>query len=675
MNLTKNFDRTIRHVLEEGSRVFAYRIWKLGRLLWLQAVRYWTRLDKQVHVFWSTNRIEDWLQTARRNELLIGSSHLEAFRNWSARYSDWTRATKDFAENIRRGLFSIFDKEYQFEWDNLPWHTDWRCSYTWSPAYFRTYCFYTRDKEVGCDVKFPWEISRFSFLFPLAQMVVITGESQWRDLITNVVADWGKKNPVAYSVNWFPMESAMRGITLSLVTQMLAVDTDTQPEHLAPLLHQLTLQGEFLFRNIEFSKFPNNHYTANIVSLLLMGCTLQKIYRPAARWVRYARRRISSEIERQYCEDGVNFEKSISYHRLVTELFMVALLTMDNANYYVSEVARERMRRACDYTRCYTRPDGLAPNWGDNDGARLLGFDSRPLRDHRSLLALASAFFSDRTFKAVAQEPSAAIPWLLGKEGIQRWKEMENCDDNRSIARLFQAGGMVISREGENFLIADFGEIGTGGRGGHGHNDTLSFELCLCGKPLIIDPGSPAYTGDMAALGFYRSTRSHNTVSIDGQEMARLLDTWRISDEAVPTKLQFQPGKEVDIVEGGHKGYTRLADPVMHQRSLIFYKRVGRLVCRDSFRCAGQHRVERFLHFAPGVEVTLHEDTLYAHLTADRMVSVLWTPSGGARVETVQVSENFGHQTASQRLVLEHKIEGTNELSFEITLQNKGIDR
>ena len=658
-----------RNVLEEGPQVFFFRLWKHGRLWWLQTIRYWEKLEQRVQAFWSVDRVGQWLELAHSNGLLIGPSQFLAFRAWSADHPDWQQTIMSWAESISCGRFSIFDQAYQFEWDDLPWHTDWRWPHTWLPAYFRTYSHYARDKDVAYDVKFPWELSRFSFLLPLTQAAAITGDLSWRRLIAQVVTDWELKNPTAHSVNWCAMECAMRGITLALVAQMLAADENTEPEHLAPLLRQITLQGEFLFRNIEFTKIRSNHYTANLTGLLVMGMTLKEVYQPAARWVRYAARRICPEIELQYCEDGVNFEKTTSYHRLVTELFLLDLLVLDTLAYPVSQTARDRIYQACEYTRCYTRPDGLASNWGDNDGAWLLVFDRHPLRDHRTLLGLGAAYFGNADFKAAAPQPSAAIPWLLGPKGVKCWKELEPSNDVNSISRLFEFGGMTVSRAGDHYLIADLGEVGTKGRGGHGHNDTFSFELCLCGRPVIVDSGSPTYTGDLAMHDRHRSAGYHNTVRIDEQEMARLLGTWRISDEAKPFDVQFRSTQAADIIEGDHRGYSRLKDPVVHRRVLTFYKATGRLVCNDMLRCNDEHHVEQFLHFSPSIKPTLGDGVLYAPLAADAVVVIRWSHSGCARLEESQVSETFAHTAENYRLVIENNISGNTELGFEISLE------
>lgn len=660
----------IRRIAEEGPRVIVYRGWQLARLWLLRRLRYWPTLEKSVNGYWDADHIEQWLALARSNELLIGPKNLAAFRRWSTDNSSWSKAVEAQAADISEGRVHVFGQEYQFslDQDGFPWHTDWRWGHSWDPAYYKAYDFYVRDKNVAYDVKFPWELSRLSFLLPLAEAAATAKECHWRELIAEVVVDWEEKNPVAYSVNWCAMESSMRGISLALVAQILAADSDTSPEHVAPLLRELTLHGEFLWRNIEFTDVRGNHYAANLVALLLMGSTLRNVYQPAVRWANYSASRTCREIQLQYCQDGVNFEKSTAYHRLVTELFLIGLITMGQAGYQVSQTARDLIHKACDYTRCYMRPDDLSPNFGDNDSARVLGFYPVPLRDHRPLLALGAAYFGDEKLKAAAQQPSAMIPLLLGSNGVQRWDDTSVRSNAGGMARLFRAGGMFVSRTGEHYLCADFGEVGMNGRGGHGHNDTFSFELCLSGKPLLVDSGSPVYSGDLEQYDLYRSTGYHNTVRVDGREIARLLGRWRISNEASPASVEFRSTTTCDTVEGEHQGYARLSDPVVHQRALSFYRREGRLVCRDTLQCVGSHHIEQFLHFAPGTTVKVEDDVLYAYLTPSRVACVSWTPCAHPNIVETQISNDYGHLAESQRLVLEYDIVGETELGFEIAL-------
>lgn len=660
---------TLRHVLEEGPGIFTYRVWKLGRLFFLNKVGYWDRLSLRMKVFWNSDRVDEWRRLSMADKFLVGPSKLESFNKWIALNPNHQNEIIARAADIENGKISIFDQDYTFSWKNMPWHTDWRWRHTWDPAYYKTYQYYIRGKESGYDVKFPWELSRFLFLVPLAQAFLITHESKWRNRIVSCVSDWEEKNPVAYSVNWCAMECAMRGITLSLVTMMLAADADTDRDDLVILLRQLTLHGKFLFWNIEYTSVRNNHYTANLIALLMIGMTLQNIYRPATQWVAYAAKRIPKEIELQYCEDGVNFEKSTSYHRLVTELFLLGLITLDHSGDCVPKRSRFLLHRACEYTRFYTRPDGLAPNLADNDSARILAFDCVPLRCHSPLLSLAASYFSDGSLNSEVRNPSASVPWLLGEKGSPFTNPNKNRPAGGAGSRAFKAGGIFISREGENYLITDYGEVGLKETGGHGHNDTFSFELVLGGRSVIVDSGSPVYTGDLALYDLYRSTGFHNTVKVDGQEMAPLLATWKIGNEATPVNVHFNTNSEFDTVEGEHSGYARLADPLVHKRILTFYKREGKLICRDLFQCAGKHRIERFLHFAPGLDIRAGERELTIPLDENKSVQIRWAEHSRMCLKEMRISENYGHLADSKALLLEDDIEGDHELCFEVSLK------
>ena len=658
-----------QQIVEEGPKVFLYRIWKLGRVHYMHATKRWSALENHVHDFWTNDTVKQWLSAAREGQMLITKEHSDAFGTWLKSNAEWESKTKANAEKILRGDIAVFGSEYHFNWPELPWHTDWRYEYTWEQQFFRNYGYYERDKSLPYDVKYPWELSRFAFLLPLAQAAAITGDSRWQEQIAGVVDDWGEKNKLSFSINWCAMECAMRGIALSIVAQILATQQSTTHEHLMPILRQMVLQGEFLYKNIEYTRTRNNHYAANITALILIGHSLHQIYPRAQRWLNFGAKRIHREIELQYCDDGVNFEKSISYHRLVTELFLLGLLVMEKSGFAVSETARIKIRRACEYTRHYTRPDGAAPNLGDNDSAWLLAFDPYALQDHQTLSVLASSFFSDQSLKANNHQ-SASQSWLTGGIDDVGTDQIAGSRSSSVGTRLFEKGGVFVSRHEGNYLIADYGEVGLNGHGGHGHNDTFSFELCLMGFPIIIDPGSPVYTGDLDLYDCYRSTAFHNTAMVDNQEMARLMGTWRISAEATPRNVRSFLSDDVDEISGEHAGYARLPDPVFHERRLRFLKRQGHLECKDHFRCTGSHSVRRILHFAPGLLTMFYVDSLRIFLPSGDIVEIMFEPQTKARLHAVEVSERYGHLVDSQRVELDNEIRGESELCFQIALKN-----
>ena len=59
------------------------------------------------------------------------------------------------------------------------------------------------------------------------------------------------------------------------------------------------------------------------------------------------------------------------------------------------------------------------------------------------------------------------------------------------------------------------------------------------GVPVIVDPGSYVYTSDPDARNLFRSTRSHNTISVDGEEQNEFRPDWlfRMFEKANPEHL------------------------------------------------------------------------------------------------------------------------------------------
>jgi hypothetical protein len=219
--------------------------------------------------------------------------------------------------------------------------------------------------------------------------------------------------------------------------------------------------------------------------------------------------------------DGVVHEASTSYHRLVTELFLCgtqavdALLPDSLPGWY-----RERLGLMLEFVRDYTRPDGLAPQIGDADDGRFLplGDYGADPRDHRHLFAQAGQAFEPAT-------ESSAYP----------------------------DGGFFVLRDGGLYAIVHCGDVGRYGRGGHGHNDQLSFELATAEGPLVVDPGTYVYTPDPVERNRFRSTAYHATLRIGAGEQNDLgtADLFSMKDRSLAEALHW----DATSFEGRHHGF------------------------------------------------------------------------------------------------------------------------
>jgi len=78
---------------------------------------------------------------------------------------------------------------------------------------------------------------------------------------------------------------------------------------------------------LEFGHIRGNHYLSDIAGLIYLGIFFQET-KEGKKWLEKGVSALEEEMEFQVYPDGVGFKGSISYHRLVTELFLSATLPL-----------------------------------------------------------------------------------------------------------------------------------------------------------------------------------------------------------------------------------------------------------------------------------------------------------------------------------------------------------
>ncbi len=652
----------IRRVIRKPPSVIAFRATQELRLQVMHHLKTWFYREKFIDRWWNNRLVQDYA-TSRKNCLGIISPDAAEIMIQATQQS-WLNRDKliTLGKSMAERKFDLLGTPVPDQ-GTFPWHEDWQWDYHWQPAYFRSYNFYS-ERQIPYDVKRPWELSRMGFILPILQNAAIEPEHDWIDVGIAIISDWQQCNPLAYTVNWYPMEASMRGINLVFALEMLLAMGESRSEVLGVLLRLISTHGEFVWRTIEYTDIRGNHYAANLVALLLFGLALEGFYPSAERWLTYAVKAIPPEIECQFLPDGVNFEKSMAYHRLVTELFLIGVIAIERAGEKVPLSAKKRLHLACQYTAACTRPDGFTPNVGDNDDAHVLGFDPLPLRDHRSLLGLGAAFFSDPDLKSTAGDLSAAVIWCLGSQGVAVWQSMPT-RVTPGGTKYFPDGGVVVVKQSNNFLWMDVGEVGLAGRGGHGHNDMLSFELFLQGIPLVVDPGCFVYSPEPETRNLFRSTAYHNGLRLDGVEISPISGMWRIGNDAIPQDVAVRTQRTTTHIRASHNGYCRLPDPVIHTRSVQFNPEAGTCLCIDYLEGTGCHIAERYLHLDPVVKVILANNRCTLSENGYRWI-VQWGEATQAHIEVGWVSPGYGIRQAAKILVLTDSVKGSTELSLTI---------
>jgi hypothetical protein len=146
----------------------------------------------------------------------------------------------------------------------------------------------------------------------------------------------------------------------------------------------------------------------------------------------------------------------------------------------------------------------------------------------------------------------------------------------------------------------DCGELGFAPIAAHGHADALSFTLRAFGEDVLIDPGTYDYFTYRRWRDYFRSTRAHNTVAVDGRDQSEPLGLFLWGRRARASCLRWEQGPEGGTVEGEHDGYRVLERPVRHRRSITLDAGIREVRVCDRLTGAGEHTADFALHLAEG---------------------------------------------------------------------------
>lgn len=525
------------------------------------------------------------------------------------------------------------------------------------------------------DVKLPWELARCQHWPALAQAWLLTGDSRFVEEIFAERADFDEANPVGYGIHWTcTMDVAIRAANWALALEMSR--TYTAPEEVwIPAYRSLLEHGRFIRSNLEDKyEVTSNHFLSNVVGLFYLARVFQEL-QEAREWEEFSRNAIEREMQVQVLPDGADFESSVPYHRLVTELFLGAVRVADQSGKPFSGQLRARLQDMVEFLLGVLRPDGLMPQLGDADDGRLhilTDYGTWKPQDARHLLASVSHALGVagwRHYGGIKGQWEAF--WWSGGADFGGF----SADPIPALERHFPDAGIAIHRSPQAYLAITNGIVGTKGFGNHKHNDLLGFEYHPAGMPLIVDPGSYVYTSDPAARNVFRGTGYHNTLMVDGVEQNETNPEWifRLFEKASPETLEFRMAGEAFIYRGRHIGYTRLEHPVTHERSFELARNDGTLSITDRLEGSGQHRLHWHFHLAPAVEVTLEageirlfqkETGIHWRLTVPAGVTVNCSP--------VWYSPSYGIRIPCRALELETEVALPNDASWNFTFTRIG---
>lgn len=571
--------------------------------------------------------------------------------------------------------FNILSQEVKFN-KEINWHIDFSSGFVWEKnKLYKKYLQVSTDNNA--DVKFPRELSRCHHFLYLGQAYLLTQDEKYTKEFINQIKSWIKENPYKKSINWCcSMDIGIRASNWIYSIQMFKDSKLFNDEVLIEILTSLYLHGRYIYENPEKNRVYNhNHYLSDLASQILLSLLFgDKNNTESKLWFDNGLYEFFREIRLQILPSGFSYERTTNYHRLVTELISYTIIILKNNNVEVPQDIDFRVKKMFEVIVNYTFSNGNAPIIGDQDNGRYLPFFPLNVNYQEYLICIGATLYHDQHLKYFSKTNNTDLLFLFGKEGIIKYNKLE-ATPKELLSKAYSDAGFYILRSKRVYLFINNSGLShyneNIGLGTHTHSDLLSFVYSYNGVNFLVDPGTYVYSSSPKERMKFRSTKMHNTITIDDFDQNNLVekDLWSIERNAVPQERLWLVNAEESIFEGSHTGYTRLKDPVLHTRRFELNEN-NLLKVIDKLKCKGKHEVKCHFHFDEGVKISISNKTLFCEKGSQKItIDFNYKFDYNISLEKEYISKAYNSKVLAPYIILAFKIDGNAE--FTTTIQKK----
>jgi heparan-sulfate lyase len=463
------------------------------------------------------------------------------------------RTTVKHPTNQRTEKETIIEKELKWANDALE-HI-----FVGQPAYPSQFCGTEIDWSFRPvpDNEWVWQLNRMYFWNAMGKIYNQTNDEKYAEEWCKQIIDWTRKNPndENHKYAWRSIEAGIRGYSWTTLFYQFINSPHFTPEILIAFLNSMFDHADFL--KTKYST-RSNWGLMEAEGMAFIAITFPE-FRDAGKWRNEAFRRLNNEINLQVYPDGHQRELAMGYHIGCINWFLrtYELAKMNNMENSFPKSYLETIEKMCEVPMKLCHPDGTNAQFGDS-------WEGLPGQ------------YSDRFLEWSGKFKREDFLFLAtnGMEGEK--------PDSTAFA-LPQSGLYSMKSAWDKDAISLVLKCGPDG-GGHCQPDNGTFELFAGGRNLMPDAGSYIYSGDPENRAWFRQTKVHQTLTLNGE-----------NSTYAPKLLLWQPGENLDMLVVENQSYKNLA----HRRSVFFVdKRYFVIVDEAIGTDIGD--VEIHFQFAPG---------------------------------------------------------------------------
>jgi hypothetical protein len=519
----------------------------------------------------------------------------------------WRDRLVEAADRIAAHRLTIFDLESHDLGPTIDWNRDPKHGRR-APLRFGRWVDY-RDHSVAGDCKFVWEPNRHQHLVVLGRAYRATGDERYARAVMEQLDSWLDACPFGRGMNWrSTLELGVRLINWVWALDLVR-ETGLPGEPLrSRVLESVHQHAWEIARRYSGGSSANNHLVGEAAGVFVATAYFAGLD-AGGRLHGESRDILAREILRQSHEDGGTREQAIGYQVFVLQFYLVVDAVARALDGRMPRPFEARLEQMLGFIRAMAEGGDELPAFGDADDGYVLDLGGRA-SDWRSWLGVGAVRFERPDLAAEARAPSETVRWLLGRGAGERLEALRcRAGAGALAARAFPESGYYLlqagsPRDGSGVsVVFDCGELGFGSIAAHGHADALSFTLRAFGGDVLVDPGTYDYFSYPEWRRYFRSTRAHNTIEIDGVDQSTIEGPFLWGRRADARCLRWEPRPDGGRVTGEHDGYRRLPDPVLHRRTLDLAGTPPVLTVTDEIRAEGDHDVAICFHAPEGAEV------------------------------------------------------------------------
>lgn len=436
-------------------------------------------------------------------------------------------------------------------------------------------------------------------------------ENEEVQLQNNLISKWIRENSYGKGTGWEPYPTSVRiinWIKWHFKTNSLSAEAKLS----------LWNQVNWLAGRPEYHLL-GNHLFIN-AKALLFACVIFGLDEHSAIY-RKALKILKEELSEQFLEDGAHFELSPMYHALAMEdLLDLYQLNKSLPLSFPSQVIQEKFLNGMNWLHYMSYSSGDLAHF--NDCANDIAPTFSELNDLGQKVGLKGALNSDIKFN------------------------------------YFKNSGFVVFKNETVHLIADIGDIGPDYLPGHAHADSLSFELGIKGKRVIVNSGTGEYGLSEERLR-QRSTAAHSTIELDGKSSSEVWAGFRVAQRARITELEICEDDNRKVFAAVHDGYTRIASKPLHKRKWIVND--GCLEIIDEVT-GSQNIVQLRYYLHPDIHVEIHDEGVQLRTTSAKLAKI--RTKQNVQVVDSTYHDKFGSSRKNKCLL----ITGTTPFSSKVSI-------